>query len=48
MPIPAKYLADFTENGIYHIYNRTNNKEKLFLSNENRLFFLKKIPRLPR
>ena len=42
MPIPGKYLADFNEHGIYHIYNRTNNNEKLFLSDENRLFFLKK------
>ncbi|HEX7904548.1 MAG TPA: hypothetical protein VF487_11765 [Chitinophagaceae bacterium] len=42
MPIPAKYLADFDEHGIYHIYNRTNNQEKLFLSDENRYFFLKR------
>jgi putative transposase len=42
MPIPEKYLADFDEHGIYHVYNRTNNLEKLFLSDENRLFFLKK------
>lgn len=42
MPIPEKYLANFEEHGIYHVYNRTNNKEKLFLSDENRYFFLKK------
>ena len=42
MPIPKKYLADFEENNIYHIYNKTNNKEKLFLSDDNRFFFLKK------
>lgn len=42
MPIARKYLADFNENGIYHVYNRTNNREKLFLSDENRYFFLKK------
>jgi putative transposase len=42
MPIPDKYLADFEEGGIYHIYNRTNNKEKLFLSDDNRTFFLKR------
>ena len=42
MPIPDKYLADFEEDGIYHIYNRTNNKEKLFLSDDNRSFFLKR------
>jgi len=42
MPIPEKYLADFEEGEIYHIYNRTNNKEKLFLTDENRFFFLKR------
>ncbi len=26
--------------GIYHVYNRTNNGEKLFLDDENRQFFL--------
>lgn len=43
MPIHPKYLPDFIEHGIFHVYNRTNNKEKLFLSNENRLFFLKRF-----
>jgi putative transposase len=42
MPIAPKYLAKFSENGIYHIYNRTNNREALFLSPENYLFFLRK------
>lgn len=42
MPIPQKYLADFREHGIYHVYNRTNNKEKLFITDENRRFFLQK------
>lgn len=42
MPIPEKYLADFDENGIYHVYNRTNKTERLFLSDENRHFFLRK------
>lgn len=46
MPIPVKYLADFEEGSIYHIYNRTNNKEALFLSDENRLFFLKRYKEL--
>lgn len=41
MPIPQKYLADFNEHGIYHVYNRTNNREKLFLSNENYNFFMR-------
>lgn len=42
MPIPEKYIADFEEGEIYHVYNRTNNKEKLFLTDDNRLFFLKR------
>lgn len=42
MPIPEKYLADFDELGVYHVFNRTNNREKLFLSDENRHFFLRK------
>ena len=42
MPIASRYLAKFNENGIYHVYNRTNNRELLFLSSENYLFFLRK------
>lgn len=42
MPVPDKYLADFDEHCIYHVYNRTNNNEKLFLNDENRAFFLRK------
>jgi len=42
MPIPSKYLVDFNELGIYHVFNRTNNKEKLFLNDENHYFFLRK------
>jgi len=42
MPINPKYLVDFQEFGFYHVFNRTNNKEKLFLSEENRNFFLRK------
>ena len=42
MPIPSKYLADFEEGEIYHVYNRTNNREKLFLTDENRSFFLRR------
>jgi len=41
MPIPKKYLADFEEHKIYHVFNRTNNKEKLFISAENHRLFLK-------
>ena len=33
----------FQPNGIYHLYNRGNNKQLIFFSNENYLFFLKKI-----
>lgn len=34
--------AYFNFNHHYHIYNRTNNKEKLFLNDENRKYFLKR------
>jgi len=40
MPIPEKYMVDFEENGIFHVYNRTNNNELLFRSDHNRNFFL--------
>lgn len=43
MPIPAKYIADLTENKTYHIYNRTNNGEPLFLCDENKRFFLQQF-----
>jgi putative transposase len=43
MPINKKYLAVFEFDGIYHIYNRTNNKELLFRSQENYLYFLKQF-----
>jgi REP element-mobilizing transposase RayT len=36
-----KYM-NFYENQYYHLYNRTNNEEALFRSDENYLFFLKK------
>jgi REP element-mobilizing transposase RayT len=42
VPIRDQYLADFTEGEIYHVYNRSNNKELLFINDDNRLFFLKK------
>lgn len=35
------FLADFYEDGIFHVYNRTNNKEPLFKTDENRLYFLR-------
>ena len=37
------YIANFYENGIFHVYNRTNNKEILFKTEENRLYFLKQF-----
>lgn len=42
MPINKKYLAIFESSRNYHVYNRTNNKELLFLNDENRFFFLKR------
>lgn len=35
------YNAPFYDNGIFHVYNRTNNKELLFRSDDNRIYFLK-------
>ncbi len=43
MNTKTNYLANFYENGIFHVYNRTNNKELLFKSDENRLYFLKQF-----
>ncbi len=40
MPIPIRYRAEFFEGQYFHVFNRTNNKEILFLSDENRTFFL--------
>ena len=42
MPVSKHYLATFSQDGIYHVYNRTNNKEPLFLDEENFEFFLDK------
>lgn len=42
MPIQKKYQADFEEGEMYHIFNRSNNKESLFLNDGNRFFFLKR------
>src|SRR5688572_456876 len=36
-------LMQFQENEFYHIYNRGNNKQVVFLKDENYLFFLKKV-----
>ena len=40
MPVNPLYLARFEFEGIYHIYNRTNNKELLFRSDDNCTYFL--------
>lgn len=45
MPIASKYHADFCEGNVYHVYNRTNNKELLFRSDENRNYFLRQFHR---
>lgn len=45
MPIQSKYHASFYEGGIYHVYNRTNNRERLFKSDANRIYFLKQYAR---
>lgn len=37
----TNFTADFYDEGIFHVYNRTNNKELLFKSTENRLYFLR-------
>jgi putative transposase len=37
----VNYNANFYDDGIFHVYNRTNNKELLFKSDDNRLYFLK-------
>ncbi len=43
MPIPTKYLAEFAQGHLYHVYNRTNNKELLFLNDENKRYFLQRF-----
>lgn len=40
MPTNKKYLARFEFDNIYHIYNRTNNKELMFRDAENYQYFL--------
>jgi REP element-mobilizing transposase RayT len=41
MKTSTNYLASFYDGGMFHVYNRTNNKELLFTTDNNRLFFLK-------
>lgn len=33
----------FEENSLYHVYNRGNNKQRIFFCDENYLFFLRKV-----
>ena len=33
----------FSEGVLYHVYNRGNNKQKIFFNHDNYIFFLKKI-----
>ncbi len=40
MPVNQKYLATFDFEKVYHIYNKTNNKELLFCTAENHRYFL--------
>jgi REP-associated tyrosine transposase len=42
VPINEKYTAVFECEKIYHIYNKTNNKELLFRSDENHYYFLRR------
>ena len=41
MPVNEKYTAQFEFDKTYHIYNKTNNGELLFRSDENHYYFLK-------
>jgi len=34
---------NLTPNEFYHIYNRGNNKQRIFFNDDNYLFFLKKV-----
>ena len=43
MGIANKYKAPFFENEYYHIYNRSNNKELLFLDDDDKIIFLNKF-----
>jgi REP element-mobilizing transposase RayT len=43
MGIPKKYKAPFEENELYHVYNRTNNKEPLFIEDADRHLFLNRF-----
>jgi REP element-mobilizing transposase RayT len=40
MPVNKNYLATFEPGCLYHVYSRTNNREKLYLTDEDRQRFL--------
>jgi len=40
MPVNENYLARFEPGNTYHVYNKTNNREQLFRSDENYYYFL--------
>ena len=40
MPVNENYLAQFEPGNTYHVYNKTNNRELLFRTNENYYYFL--------
>src|SRR5256885_9523951 len=40
MSVPERYLASLKPGKSYHIYNRTNNKERLFRQDADRFFFI--------
>ena len=40
MSVPDRYLAQLKTEKSYHIYNRTNNKERLFREDADRIFFV--------
>lgn len=42
MGIPKKYKAPFVENELYHVYNKTNNHELLFIDDADRFLFLRR------
>ena len=41
--MPLSHYMKFQPNAIYHIYNQGNNRQQIFFSDENYLFFIKKM-----
>ena len=39
----CKVNYEITENNIFHVYNRGNNRQQIFFKDENYLYFLKKV-----